>query len=111
MDTATLIAWQGRTPDAALAARLGRIAELRQQVAATEQALRRSQNDSLEREREQARLVNLIVQLGDDSAANRDRRARVDAIDAELAAAADDRARLAAQIEDLRRQIAELIAG
>lgn len=111
MDTATLIAWQGRTPDAALAARLGQIADLRQQVAGIEQALRRSQNESLEREREQARLVNLIVQLGDDSAANRDRRARVDAIDAELAAAADSRARLAGEIEELRRRIAELIGG
>lgn len=111
MDTATLIAWQGRTPDAALAARLGQIAALRQQVADTEQALRRSQNDSAEREREQARLVNLIVQLGDDSAANRDRRARVDAIDAELAAAAAERVALSDRITALRGQIAALIGG
>lgn len=111
MDTATLIAWQGRTPDAALAARLGQIAALRQQVADTELALRRSQNDSAEREREQARLVNLIVQLGDDSAANRDRRARVDAIDAELAAAAAERVVLSDRITALRGQIAALIGG
>lgn len=111
MDTATLIAWQGRTPDAALAARLGQIAALRQQVADNEQALRRSQNDSAEREREQARLVNLIVQLGDDSAANRDRRARVDAIDAELAAAAAERVALSDRITALRGQIAALIGG
>lgn len=111
MDTATLIAWQGQTPDAALAARLGQIAALRQQVAETEQALRRSQNDSAEREREQARLVNLIVQLGDDSAANRDRRARVDAIDAELVAAAAERVVLSDRITALRAEIVALIGG
>lgn len=111
MDTATLIAWAGRSPDAELAARLTQIADLRRQVAEAEQALRRSQNDSLEREREQARLVNLIVQLGDDSAANRERRARVDALDAELAQAAAERAALADRIAALRARIAELIGG
>jgi hypothetical protein len=111
MDTATLIAWAGRSPDAAVAARLTEIADLRRQVAEAEQALRRSQNESLEREREQARLVNLIVQLGDDSAANRERRARVDAIDAELARANEERAALTARIEALRARIATLIAS
>ncbi len=111
LDTATLIAWAGRSPDAALAARLTRIADLRREVAEAEQALRRSQNDSLEREREQTRLVNLIVQLGDDSAANRERRARVDAIDAELAAAAAERAALGDRITALRARIAAEIGG
>lgn len=109
MDTATLIAWQGRTPDAALAERLGQVAALRQQVAETEQTIRRSQNEALELEREQARLVNLIVQLGDDSAANRERRARVDAIDAQLAAGATEREALTARLAELRAQMAALI--
>lgn len=111
LDTAALLAWQGRTPDPALAERLGRIADLRVQVGEAEQALRRSQNASAEREREQARLVALIVQLGDDSAANRDRRARVDVIDAELAAAQTERDGLAARITDLRAQLEALIGG
>lgn len=111
MDTPTLIAWQGLSPDPAVAALLGRLAELRREIAQAEQAIRRSQNDSAEREREQARLVNLIVQLGDDSAANRERRARVDAIDTELAAEAARRDGLSAQIEALKAEIARLMAG
>jgi len=109
MDTAMVIAWAGQSPDAELRDRLNRIADLRRQIAEAEQAIRRSQAEGGEMEREQARLVNLIVQLGDDSAANRDRRARVDAIDAALAAAAAARADLADRLTDLRARMAALI--
>lgn len=112
MEIATLIDWQGnRAADPALREALGQIAALRSEIAAAEQAIRRSRDDSDAREREQARLVNLIVQLGDDSAANRDRRARVDAIDAELTAAAADRAALTERIAMLRQRLAALIEG
>lgn len=111
LDTPLLIDWAGLSPDAELAARLRQIAGLRAELAEAEQAIRRSQADSAEREREQARLVGLIVQLGDDSAANRERRARVDAIDADLTAAAVLRAELAQRIEALRARIAALIAA
>jgi len=111
LDTPLLLDWAGRSPDAALAARLREVAGLRADLAEAEQAIRRSQADSAEREREQARLVGLIVQLGDDSAANRERRARVDAIDADLTAAAVLRAELAQRIEALRARIAALIAA
>ena len=111
IDTPTLLSWQGRSPDPALAARLGEVAGLRQQIAETEQAIRQSQNTALEREREQTRLVDLIVRLGDDSAANRDRRARVDAIDAELVAGTAERAALAERLNALRAQIAALVDG
>ena len=109
MDTAMLIAWAGRSTDTAVRDRLTRVADLRRQIGEAEQAIRRSQSESAEAEREQARLVNLIVQLGDDSAANRDRRARVDAIDAELAATTAQRATLADEIAALRVEMARQI--
>lgn len=109
LDTPDLIVWQGHATDPQVRDRLAEIAALRGEVAAAEQALRRNEVQTAEREREQTRLVNLIVQLGDDSAANRDRRARVDAIDAELAAAAEQRADLATQIATLRSRMATLI--
>jgi hypothetical protein len=109
MNTVTLQDWQGRTTDPVVRERLGQIAELRQEIAQAEQDLRRSEAQSAEREREQARLVNLIVQLGDDSAANRERRARVDAIDADLASASAERAALSDRIEGLRSRMASLI--
>jgi hypothetical protein len=109
MDTDTLILWSGRVTDPALRARLTQIADLRREVAEAEQTIRRIEATIAEREREQTRLVNLIVQLGDDSAANRERRARVDAIDAEIAANAARREALIEQVQRLRAQIADLI--
>jgi hypothetical protein len=111
LDTALLIDWAGRSPDPALAERLREMADRRRQITAIEQEIRRSEAESQAAEREQARLVNLIVQLGDDSAANRDRRARVDAIDADLAAAAARRAALADDLAGLRAALAMLIEG
>lgn len=110
LDTASLIEWQGRTGDEGLSATLGQMAELRREIAAAEQEIRESQSRALEQEREQARLVNLIVQLGDDSTANRDRRARVDAIDAELAEGTAERARLTERVTALRAELDALIA-
>lgn len=109
LDTASLLDWQGRASDATLRATLGELAGIRRQIAEAETAIRRAQGQAAEREQEQARLVNLIVQLGDDSAANRDRRARVDAIDADLARLTADRARLEAEIAGLRARFAALI--
>ena len=111
LDTASLIDWQGQAADPALSERLGAIADLRRQIAEAEQAIRRNRAEADEAERDQARLVNLIVQLGDDSPANRDRRARVDVIDAERAAAAAHRADLAERITALRAQMETLIQG
>lgn len=111
LDGADLLAWAGRSADPATAERLGRIADLRREIAAVEQALRRNAEARETAEREQARLVGLIVQLGDDSAATRDRRARVDALDLDLAEALAARAELEALLDDLRARMAALIAG
>ena len=82
---------------------------MRTQILEAENEQRRLSGEMQTLEREQQRLVSLIVQLGDDSQANRERRARVDAIDAEITAARDGSAEAAERANELRSQIAELI--
>ena len=106
LDVETLASWSARVE----------IDEIRETLA-TLQGLR-AQEANLRREvaqlevhedaliADQARLVGLIVQLGDDSAATRSRRARVDEIDTEIAATRAERraaeARLSAIDLELR---------
>lgn len=111
IDLPTLAFWQSRSVDPAVTAVLAQVAELRGQISAAEADQRRLASEAQTLEREQARLVNLIVQLGDDSQANRERRARVDAIDREIAAAQAGQATAAQRVTDLRREIATLIGG
>lgn len=86
IDLNTLAFWETRTTDPVIRATLTELTGLRQQITEAEQEQRKADTDIQTLEREQMRLVNLIVQLGDDSQANRDRRARVDAIDADITA-------------------------
>ncbi len=111
IDLPTLAYWQGRSPDPQVTGVLARLADLRTQIADAETRQRNLAGQVQTLEREQQRLVSLIVQLGDDSQANRDRRARVDAIDGQIADAqsASDAARQQAQ--ELRAQINALIGG
>ncbi|MCA2012543.1 hypothetical protein LCM17_13695 [Cereibacter sphaeroides] len=109
MDLPTLAYWQGRTEDAGLRDTLARAAAMRQQILDAENEQRRLSGEMQTLEREQQRLVSLIVQLGDDSQANRERRARVDAIDAEITAAREASAAAAQRATTLRGDLAELI--
>ncbi|WP_127105195.1 hypothetical protein [Pararhodobacter zhoushanensis] len=111
IDLGTLAYWQGRTLDPAVRETLEQLADLRRQISDTEVEQRRLANDTQTLEREQSRLVNLIVQLGDDSQANRERRARVDAIDGQIADAQAASEAAAQRITDLRAEIATLIGG
>ncbi|GAB4262327.1 MAG: hypothetical protein Kow0013_07780 [Pararhodobacter sp.] len=111
IDLPTLAYWQGRSTDARVTQMLSDLAELRRRITETETEHRRLGEEIGTLEREQARLVNLIVQLGDDSQANRDRRARVDSIDVEIRRAQDARETAAEQITALRARIAELIGA
>ncbi len=110
LETPALLAWAGQSPDPALAERLRQIATLRQRIAEAEAELRRTLRTTEALEREQTRLVDLIVRLGDDSPANRERRARVDAIDAELSAAQTRRKELSDQIDAFEAEIRALLA-
>ena len=109
MDTQTLAAWQSRSTDPQVTETLRRFAELRTQISAAEGRQRQLAAQVQGLEREQQRLVNLIVQLGDDSQANRDRRARVDDIDAEITQAQANIRAAVEEVEALRQQIAALI--
>lgn len=111
IDLNTLAFWESRSVDPQIRATLAQLTDLRQQIIETEQEQRKADGDIQTLEREQSRLVNLIVQLGDDSQANRDRRARVDAIDTEISQAQASREASVARVFDLRRQIADLIGS
>ena len=110
MDLTTLAEWEALSPDPALRERLGAIAGLRREAAEAEAARARAEAEIAALEREQGRLVELIVQIGDEGEATRTRRARVDALDAEIAAAEDARRDLSARIDALRREVADLLA-
>ena len=56
-------------------------------------------------------MVSLIVQLGDDSQANRERRARVDAIDTEITEAREASDAAGERVETLRAQIREIVGA
>ena len=111
IDMNTLAFWEGRAIDDTVRATLRSLATLRTQITEAEAEQRRLGAEAQLLEREQSRLVNLIVQLGDDSQANRERRARVDAIDAEIARAQAGTTAQAERITDLHRQIAALIGA
>ena len=111
MDEPTLAYWQGVSPDAATRALLAELATLR----AAQGELRRARDAGSRAagalEQEQRRLVDLIVQLGDANTAPGSRRARVDAIDAELVALAAAQAAREGELADLDRRIRALIRG
>lgn len=111
IDLPTLAMWEQRATDPALRALLGELAGLRGAITEATTRQRRAAEQIEGLEREQARLVNLIVQLGDDSRANRERRARVDAIDAEIATHEAARRAAADEIDRLRAQIDALLEG
>jgi len=109
MDLNTLAYWEGRAEDPQVRDLLAQIGQLRRQILEAENEQRRQAGEVQTLEREQQRLVNLIVQLGDDSQANRERRARVDAIDGAIAQAQDASEAAAQSAVELRARIAALL--
>ncbi|MFN4101235.1 MAG: hypothetical protein ACK4GT_15805, partial [Pararhodobacter sp.] len=109
MDLDTLGFWEGQAVDAELRALLSEVAGLRRQIREAENEQRRQAGEAQALEREQQRLVSLIVQLGDDSQANRERRARVDAIDAGITQAQQASAAAGERAIELRAEIARLV--
>lgn len=109
LDDQSLAFWSGRIADEATRATLTALQDLRRARAELLAEATRLELSEATLIADQARLVGLIVQLGDDSAANTDRRARVDAIEGEITAARSARDGIAGAVRDLDRQIAELL--
>lgn len=84
LDDAGLDLWMQRISDDDTIALLERLQELRRAQTRTRREIARLQAQEAELIADQDRLVGLIVQLGDDSPATAQRRARVDAIDAQI---------------------------
>lgn len=97
--------------DAAARERLQALAAIRAEQTGVTRAIAEGERQERELAGEQDRLVRLIVALADDGPANRDRRARVDAIDAEIAALRDARAALRTEAARLEERLAALLAG
>lgn len=95
LDIETLGYWSSRLNDAGIAETLAAMQTLRTEEADLRREMTRLQAQEAQLIADQERLVGLIVQLGDDSPATRERRGRVDAIEAEIMAARE--ARLAAE--------------
>lgn len=109
MDLNTLAYWEGRAEDAQVKELLAQVGQLRRQILEAENEQRRQAGEVQTLEREQRRLVSLIVQLGDDSQANRERRARVDAIDGAITEAQAASEAAAQSAVELRAQISALL--
>lgn len=84
LDSDALAFWSTRLPDPELRALLEEIQALRAQQADLRQEIRRQRELEAQLIEDQERLVGLIVQLGDDSPATRERRSRVDVIEREI---------------------------
>ena len=91
LDVDALASWSSRVPDPDLRAVLEQLQDLRSEESLLRREIAQAQAREAELVGDQDRLVGLIVQLGDDSPATRERRDRVDAIEAEIAQTRDRR--------------------
>ena len=106
-----LASWESRATDPALRELLAELGSLRREITQTGRAINRLNESMAEHEREQDRLVDLIVRLGDDSAATPERRTRVDAIDAEIIEMRAQRDAHEQRIDAARARIEALLRG
>ncbi len=111
LDAAALSRWQRDAPDDAARALLAELAALRSRIEALRRDAQRLRALEDDLSAEQERLVGVITALGTDSAADRDRRARVDALDAEITAAATERRTAEAEADRLRAELAARLSA
>ncbi|MCC5964113.1 MAG: hypothetical protein JJU09_13400, partial [Rhodobacteraceae bacterium] len=109
LDIETLGYWTSRLNDAGLTQTLGAMQELRSEEADLRRAMTRLQAQEAQLIADQERLVGLIVQLGDDSPATRERRGRVDAIEAEIMATREARIAAEARITEIGAELRALL--
>lgn len=103
--------WLSRASDGQVQAILGDLRRLRAEEAAATREINTLTRAERELIADQDRLVGLVVQLGDDSPANRDRRARIDAIEAEITDNRTARDAAEARRSSIRASLRSLIAA
>jgi hypothetical protein len=109
LDIETLGYWSSRLGDAGISETLGAMQDLRAEEAELRREIARLQTEEAELIADQERLVGLIVQLGDDSPATRERRARVDAIESGIMAARESRVAAEARIREIDAELRALL--
>ncbi|TVS05447.1 MAG: hypothetical protein EA407_02360 [Rhodobacteraceae bacterium] len=109
LEAEALAAWSTRLPDPELVALLREMQNLREEERELRRLLARLSAAEAELIADQERLVSLIVQLRDDSPATRERRARVDAIEAEITAGRAERATTQTRLDAIARDLRALI--
>ncbi len=109
LDVDQLAFWQGLAPDAKTRSLFASLQSLRAQESNLHTELQRLRDAESQLIADQQRLVGLIVQLGDDSAATRQRRVRVDAIEAEIEAGRKAVQQAEAQLIRLSQELRELV--
>lgn len=109
LDQEALGFWSSRVPDTELSAMLNQFRDLRAEQAVLRREAARQREIEAELIADQDRLAGLIVQLGDDSPATRERRARVDAIDAEIAQARRARDDAEARQNEIEQALRDLL--
>ena len=109
LDQEALGLWSSRVPDAELRAMLDQFRDLRAQQTELRREAARQRQIEAELIADQDRLAGLIVQLGDDSPATRDRRARVDSIDAEINQARAARDNAEARQMEIEQELRDLL--
>lgn len=100
LSTNDLAYWEGRMPSPDTSAMFKQLRALRAEQSELEDQIARTRTMEAQLIADQDRLARLIAQLGDDSNANAERRARVDAIDTEIASARAERAALENALQD-----------
>jgi hypothetical protein len=111
LEDEALAFWSGRIPDAGLRDTLEALQELRREEQGLRNEMARIAAQEGELLADQARLAGLVTQLGADSAATPARRARIDAIDDDIAQARAARAAAQARLAEIGQAIEALVGG
>lgn len=109
LDREALAFWRAAAADERIGAMLARLQSLRTEEAELRGELRRLAAREAQLVADQERLVGLIVQLGDDSPATRERRVRVDEIDGEITKGRDARQTAESRLERISVEMRSLI--
>lgn len=109
LDIETLGYWTSRLADAGITETLSEMQDLRREEADLRRDMARLQAQEVQLIADQERLVSLIVQLGDDSPATRERRGRVDAIEAEIMETREAREAAEARITEIDAALRALL--